>query len=311
MRPAPPRRGRGSCVTAATMRSRRVGSCLAVLVGLVLAAAGTPARADGVDQLLEQAAPEVQGAIGAQPLAARAALSSLLGRGIIDREHIAQALGKALLAPYVVDTLTALARVDGIPGAGETFERLLKAGDDGGVRGSSFEIQAAAALGDRVAAIGPVVDGNEVDLLLVDGTRVEVKNDAPDEQFKLSGSLANKAIKQLKKRGAFGDPVMLISNEPLAPETLADFEQTLGPLSEVVVLSGGRMWHQLARRPEARGQRVRRIAVGKLRRTLYRGRTRAANALRPAAKAVRPLDPRRIGAKLRGKARSGGQAAAR
>lgn len=283
------------------MRSRGVGSRLfaVVAVGLALAIAGGSARADAVGELLEQADPDVRAAFEAEPLVARGALEALLRRGVIEREHLVEALGKAIFAPYAVETLRALAKVDGVAGAGETFERLLKAGDDGGVRGSAFEIQAAAALGDRVAAIGPVVDGNEVDLLLVDGTRVEVKNDAPDEAFTLSDSLSSKAIKQLRKRGAFGDPVMLIANEPLGPEKLASFRRQLGPTSQVIVLSGGRVWTQLARGAEGRGQRVRRIAVGRLRRGLYHGKTRMATALRPTGKLLRRLHPRHIAAKLR------------
>jgi len=281
------------------MRSRRVGSLVFLVAGLALALGAGSARADAVGDLLEQADPDVRAAIDAEPLVARGALEALLGRGAIAREQIAEALGKKIFAPYAVVTLSALAKVQGIEGAGETFERLVKAGDDGGVRGSSFEIQAAAALGDRVAAIGPVVDGNEVDLLLVDGTRVEVKNDAPDEAFELSSSLSGKALKQLKKRGAFGDPVMLIANEPLAPETLASFQRRLGPTAEVIVLSHGRMWTQLARGSEGRGQRIRRLAIGRMRRTLYRGTTRVKSALRPAGKALRRLNPRRFAAKLR------------
>lgn len=279
------------------MRSR-VFSVL--LLALAMAAAGgRAARADRIDDLLAEAAPEVREALTAQPLAARRALGSLLDRGVIAREHLTGALGKAIFAPYAVDTLTALAKVDGIEGAGETFERLGKAGDDGGIRGAAFEIEAAAALGDRVAAIGPVVDGNEVDLLLKDGTRVEVKNDAPDAQNTLSDSLSGKAIKQLKKRGAFGDPVMLVTNEPLAPETLVSFRRRLGPTSEVIVLSGGQTLTQLARGHEGRVHQVKRLTIGKLRRTLYRGKTRVASALRPAGKALRKLQPRRLVRKIR------------
>jgi hypothetical protein len=263
------------------------------------AAGGGAARADRIDDLVAGAAPEVRDAIAAEPLAARTALTSLLDRGHISPEHISAALGMAVFAPYAVRTLRALARVDGIQGAGETFERLTRQGDDGGVRGAAFEIEAAAALGDRVAAIGPVVDGNEVDLLLVDGTRVEVKNDAPDGENTLSSSLSSKAIKQLAKRGSFGNPVLLVTNEPLAPETLASFRRRLGPTSEVIVLAGGQTSTQLARGHEGRVQRVKRLAIGKLRRTIYRGKTRVASALQPAGKALRRLQPRRLIRKIR------------
>lgn len=284
------------------MRRRRVGLChLFALAGLLVAAGQGRARGhgDAVGELIAGAEPDVRAAIEARPLVVRGALESLLARGAIPREQLAAALGKKVLAPYVVETLSALAQVDRVTGAGETFERLLKAGDDGGVRGSSFELQAAAALGERVVAIGPVVDGNEVDLLLVDGTRVEVKNDAPDEGFELSGSLAKKAIQQLAKRGAFGNPVMLISNEPLAADTLASFRRRLGPRSEVIVLAGGRLTAQLERGVEGKGQRARRVVLGALRRTLYRGKTRAASALKPAARRMRKLGPKRMAARLR------------
>ncbi len=283
------------------MRSR-VLSSLVLLLALV--GRGGAARADAVDDLLAAAAPEVREAIAAEPLAARSALTSLLDRGVIAREHISAALGMAVFAPYAVRTLRALARVDGIEGAGDTFERLTKQGEDGGMRGAAFEIEAAAALGDRVAAIGPVVDGNEVDLLLVDGTRVEVKNDAPDEANTLSSSLSSKAIKQLRKRGAFGNPVLLVTNEPLAPETLVNFRRRLGPMSEVIILSGGQTLTQLRRAHEGNLHRVKRLAIGKLRRTLYRGKTRVASALRPAGKALRKLGPRRLVKKLRWQSRA-------
>jgi hypothetical protein len=286
----------------ATMRGRRVGLCLLFALAGMLAAGGqgrARAQGDAVGELVAAAEPDVRAAIDARPLAVRVALESLLARGAIPREQLAEALGKKVLAPYVVETLSALAQVDGVTGAGETFERLLKAGDDGGVRGSAFELQAAAALGERVVAIGAVVDGNEVDLLLVDGTRVEVKNDAPDERSELSDSLAKKAIQQLAKRGAFGSPVMLVANEPLAAETLASFRRRLGPRSEVIVLAGGRLTAQLERGVEGRGQRARRVALGALRKTLYRGKTRAASALKPAVKLMRRLGPKRMAAKRR------------
>jgi hypothetical protein len=290
------RAGAGIAFKRRSMRSR---AFLTLVLAFWMAASGAAARADRIDDLVAAAAPEVRDAIQAEPLAARGALTSLLDRGVIPREHISAALGLAVFAPYVVSTLRALAKVDGIEGAGVTFERLTRQGDDGGVRGAAFEIEVAAALGDRVAAIGPVVDGNEVDLLLVDGTRVEVKNDAPDGENTLSNSLSSKAIKQLKKRGSFGNPVLLVSNEPLAPETLTSFRKRLGPTSEVMVLSGGRTWTQLARGHEGRVQRVKRLAIGKLRRTLFRGKTRVASALEPAGKALRKLQPRRLIKKIR------------
>jgi len=41
------------------------------------------------------------------------------------------------------------------------------------------------------------------------------------------------------------------------------------------------------------------VAFGKLRRTIYRGKTRVASALKPAGKALRKLQPRRLIRKIR------------
>jgi hypothetical protein len=243
------------------------------LLSLVALAALLGTAYAGTDSLIAGADPAVREALLAEGGAdARAALDAIVRHGAIDRALIARALSMPLFAPHARATLVALATVDTVPGAKRTLERVVASNEEGNVVGAAFEIQAAALLGpSRVAGIGVEVDGHEVDLLLHDGTRVEVKHQHDDEGL-LAGRIVRKATDQLKKRGAYGDPVMLIANNPLSPEALANFRREVGPASSVLVVEGGRLVEQLARAPVSRPQRLRNQTVGRVRRTASRVR---------------------------------------
>jgi hypothetical protein len=141
-----------------------------------------------------------------------------------------------------------------------------------------------------VAAIGTEVDGHEVDLLLVDGTRVEVKYQQNDDGL-LASRIVRKATDQLRKRGAYGDPVMLITNNPLAADDLATFRREVGPASSVLIVEGGKLIEQLARAPFSRPQQLRNQTVGRLRRNASRMRRSVVRAARvrrqPRARSAR------------------------
>jgi hypothetical protein len=262
---------------------------LALLGGLAGPAAAEAqgekgAPADPVAQLLVAAAPEVRAALeGAEASPARAALATLLARASVGREPLAATLGHPRFAPYARATFVALAAIDHLPGAVATFERLARDKKDAGIRGASFELEVAAALVERVASVGGFVDGHEVDLVLKDGTIVEVKNDAPDDEPTLSRNLASKAKAQLELRSKYGDMVMLVGNEPLSPAQADDFRRRLGPTAQVLVLDGGVLTTQLTRQPESPAQRLRRRALARLRPVAMITRVRHPSSARPRA----------------------------
>ena len=239
---------------------------------IALLSLGGAARA-GSDALLAGADPSVRAALLADGgTEARTALDAIVQHGAIDRALIERALAMPLFASHARATLIALAVVDTVPGARRTLERVVASNQEGNVVGAAFEIQAAALLGpSKVAAIGTEVDGHEVDLLLHDGTRVEVKYQQNDDVL-LSSRIVRKATDQLKKRGAYGDPVMLITNNPLTPEDLATFRREVGPASAVLVVDAGRLVEQLAPAPLSRPQRLRHQTVGRVRRSAARVR---------------------------------------
>lgn len=266
-------------------RSRSSVLAAALLVSLVGNARAQPGAADG---LLAAADPAVQATL-AGDADVRAALNAIIEHGAIERALVERALSMAIFAPHARATLVALAQVDTVPGAKRTLERVVASNEEGNVVGAAFEIQAAALLGaSKVKAIGTVVDGHEVDLLLVDGTRVEVKHQQNDDGL-LAGRIVDKATDQLRKRGAYGDPVMLIANNPLSPEDLAAFRRAVGPASSVLVVEGGRLVEQLARAPLSKPQRLRNGTIGRVRRTAARVRRTAVRT----AKARRQVRARR------------------
>ncbi|HEU5057540.1 MAG TPA: hypothetical protein VFU21_13495, partial [Kofleriaceae bacterium] len=244
------------------MRRAAVFAVLAVVARLGTAHAGA-------DTLLANADRSVRAALldggGAD---ARAALDAIISHGAIDRALIERALANPLFAPHARATLVALATVDTVPGAKRTLERVVAANDDSNVIGAAFEIQAAALLGRaKVAGIGVEVDGHEVDLLLHDGTRVEVKHQQDDAEPHLSSRIVRKATKQLRLRGAHGAPVMLIANNPLSPRALERFRAAVGPASSVLIVENGQLVEQLARAPISAARRVRIQTVGRVSRT--------------------------------------------
>jgi hypothetical protein len=256
------------------------------LVFALLAAFQGQALAQGT--LIDAAEPAVKAALladGGQD--ARAALDTIAARGAIDRGLIERALAKRHFASYARDTLIALSQVDTVPGAKRTLERVVSANNEGGVVGAAFEIQAAALIGpSRVAAIGAVVDGNEVDLLLKDGTRVEVKF-RPDNDPGLSAKMVRKATDQLRLRGGYGDPVLLITNLPLSANALATFRKEVGQAAGVMVLEKGALVEQLKPVARTNPQRLSRQAVGAARRGAKHTRVRIQRSARVVNRARR------------------------
>lgn len=252
----------------------------ALLAAAALVSLLGTARA-GSESLLAGADPAVRAALLADGGGdARAALDAIVRHGAIDNALIERALAMPIFAPHARATLVALAAVDTVPGAKRTLERVVASNQEGNVVGAAFEIQAAALLGpSKVAAIGTEVDGHEVDLLLHDGTRVEVKYQQNDDVL-LASRIVRKATDQLKKRGAYGDPVMLITNNPLTPEDLATFRRQVGPASSVLVVEGGRLVEQLARAPLTRPQQLRNRTIGRVRRGASRLRRTAVRTAR-------------------------------
>lgn len=279
--------------------------------------------------VLAGAAPEVKAALdGRGGLAARQAISTLVNRGRVPKQDLADALSKPIFAPHVNATLTALAKVDHVHGAVETFRRVASAGNEGSLVGPMFEIQVAATFGaENLRGIGSMAEGHEVDLILRDGTRVEIKysRGIPDggpqagngqsstptvrPSGKLSRAVAasggairnsvRKAIEQLELRSKHGaSPVMLVTNQPLTAEGLKRFRAKLGPASSVVIFQDGKLSTQLERGKESRGQRARRVVMGKTLSGIHRSRARLAKGVAKTSKTVRHM-PKRIKAKAR------------
>ncbi|HUS64253.1 MAG TPA: hypothetical protein VMZ28_06905 [Kofleriaceae bacterium] len=259
----------------------------------LLATAAAPARAEGksADDFIEAADPSVKAKLEDGGIAVRNALTTIIGGGVISHEHLTSALSRPNFALHAHDTLIALAQVQDIPGARETFEKIADTKEEGGIRGAAFELQVGAALGSQVAQIGGKVDGDEVDALLVDGTRVEAKNDAPDDEPTLSSSLFDKAKKQLKLRSRYGNPVMLVINEPLSQGQMESFRRSLGKAASVMVLKKGNLTTQMDREVETSFERNVRLARANLRPVHQMGRAVAHHTAR-AMRSVRYAYPR-------------------
>jgi len=280
----PPAAGALLASTAPTMR--RPALLVVVVAALARLATAHAQAGAGADALIAGADPSVREALLADGGAdARAALEAIVGHGAIDRVLLTHALAKPLFAPHARATLIALATVDTVPGAKRTLERVVAANEEGNAAGAAFEIQAAALLGAaKVAAIGALVDGDEVDLLLHDGTRVEVKYQHDDDRL-LAARIVRKATRQLKKRGANGDPVMLIANNPLSARALARFRGEVGPASSVLIVEDERLVEQLAPAPVGSEQHLRTQKLGRVSRSAARVRRtvlRTARARRQA-----------------------------
>ena len=281
------------------MRAARPASAhrptfVALFVAAVLAAAvPARARAEGASaaDFIDAAEPTVKAELEAGGLAVRNALATILEGGVITREHVTSALSRPHFAIHAAETLIALAQVQDVPGAAKTFEKIADSKEEGNIRGASFELQVGAALGSQVAQIGGTIDGDEVDAILKDGTRVEVKNDAPDEETTLSDSLFDKAKKQLKLRGRYGNPVMLVINEPLSPGQMESFRRSLGKASSVLVLRKGQLTTQLDRLPETSFEQRVRLARANLR-PVDQLRSAVANRAARVARSVRYAYPR-------------------
>jgi hypothetical protein len=238
---------------------------LGVLLALLFAAAPRAWAGSG-DALIAAADPDVRNALyGPAGQRARLALDAVVDAGLLPADLLGKILQVPTFAPHAIETLVALELVQAIPGARRSIDRLSRDQSESGVRGATFELKVASAMVAEVAEIGTTVDGHEVDLLLKDGTRVEIKNDAPDDSDTLSSSLWDKAKKQLEKRGAFGDSVMLIANEPLDANQAASFRKRFGSRGRMLVYDGGVLTTQIERGIETRFDKLRRLAMAKLR----------------------------------------------
>jgi len=116
--------------------------------------------------------------------------------------------------PFLPKALNALGKVDRMPGSGEVVSRLAHAHDEGSARGAAFELFAGAVLRKHLRRLSTVVDGNEWDGELRDGTVVSMKSiTTPNE--KGIGNVLRHATKQLIRRTRDGRPAMLvIGHEP-------------------------------------------------------------------------------------------------
>ena len=226
---------------------------LRVLLALgVLGALAGPGRAQAdapeVARLIAGAAPEVRTALSADA-PARAALGRVLSRGTIGAQELGSVLAKPGFASRAGRTLRALEKVDGVEGVRETLGRIAKSGNQGALIGPAFEIEVAAAFAGEVKGVGVMVDGHEVDLLLKDGTRVEVKSFPKNDRI-IARKMLSKATEQLALRSGGGQhKVMLVSNIRLDGAQLSKFRGRVGPGSSVMVLSGGQLSSQLGRAP--------------------------------------------------------------
>jgi hypothetical protein len=263
---------------------------LGALAGPALAQADSPE----VSRLVAGAAPEVRAALSADR-AARAALGQVVVRGKIPAQELGSVLGKPGFAGLAGQTLRALEKVDGVEGVRETLRRVAKAGDQGGLIGPAFEIEVAAAFAGQVKGVGVMVGGHEVDLLLTDGTRVEVKSFPTARQHRgIARKMLAKATDQLVLRSEGGrHPVMLVSNVPLEGGQLASFRGAVGAKSSVVVLAGGALKSQLG----PTSSPLDRQGPTRLRTATAAGRTAARTVPRQVARAARQKAKARVRAR--------------
>jgi hypothetical protein len=166
--------------------------------------------------------------------AATMALERILTRGIVDRERLGRVLRNPYVSPHVVEAVTALEKVQHIPGVDRVLRRLEmdEAYSDPRTRGPVFELQVAATLGARVKEISADVDGHEVDALLHDGTVVEAKQ--LDEDPDIAEKQLTKAVQQLELRRGGGRKVMLVLSKPHSAEFMAHFQTKFGKDGAIV-----------------------------------------------------------------------------
>jgi len=136
------------------------------------------------------------------------ALGTVLERGVISESLLRRVVSNPHAQPYLTNTINALPKVDRVPGVKSVLGRMARARDASGVSGAEFEVVAGAALRRQLKSLSSMVNGEEVDALLKNGTVVEMKAFSSRWAKK---SLA-KAQKQLIRRSQGTKPTMLLIN---------------------------------------------------------------------------------------------------
>ena len=159
---------------------------------------------------------------GSRP--ALVALGEVLERNTVSRQLLFGAVSNIHNLPFIVPALKALPIVDRIEGVGFVLERLASSGGASASSGPAFELVAGAALSrwatrpeQRLVGIGTTVGGHELDGLLSDGTRVEMKHVTPGADpavgaIRLRRTLERAQV-QLQRRCERGQPAMLVLPE--------------------------------------------------------------------------------------------------
>ncbi len=182
-------------------------SALALIVLLAGSVAGAAPAADRPICSLTRCTP-------AEKSLAKKSLSAIQRRGNIDPAMMDQLIHNPAAKPFLPRALNALNKVDRMAGTFDVVKRLARAGDEGSARGAAFELVAGAALRKKLVRLSTVVDGNEWDGKLRDGTVVSMKSITTQNKNRIGGVLRH-ATKQLIRRTSGGRPAMLvIGHEP-------------------------------------------------------------------------------------------------
>lgn len=120
---------------------------------------------------------------------------------------------------YLADTLSALAEIAPADGARGLVARLARARNSGDAAGASYEAWVARSMGDRLRAVAVSHEGNEVDLLLKDGSVGEAKAGRPSDDV----------LRQLSARAKTGRPVLLFTGQDPGSDWLQWFAETAVP----------------------------------------------------------------------------------
>jgi hypothetical protein len=180
------------------------------------------------------AAPQATRDAFASSLEGQAALRRVFAGGHVQPQLLLSVLQNPNLSRHAVEAFLALDKVQHLPGVDRVLRRLeiSEAYDDPRTRGPVFELQVAARLGVRAKELSVDVDGHEVDVLLHDGTVVEAKQ--LDEDPEIAQAQLDKAVAQLRLRGANGKKVMLVTSERPVKGFLGRFKSTFGTSGQVV-----------------------------------------------------------------------------
>lgn len=212
-----------------------LAAVLCLLAAAAPARADTPEARDRADQILREAAGEAREALRDAPraAAARDGLARAIAGGRVDVNIVRDVVRNPFAGPVLLSTLEHLGTVHDVPGVNSILDRMARARDSAGPRGGAFEIEVGARLRPRLASIGGMYQGHEVDAILTDGTIVEAKHILS----KKSGKAIGKAIQQLQVRGAGRQvPGMLIVNVELNAAQIRKVESRLSGKHEVAVM---------------------------------------------------------------------------